>query len=63
MKGPKRAAAPDALVILIAVPADDFCFFHLDAEVLCCKIDRALYREIGVSFAAAWSADLADGCQ
>ena len=36
----ERASLPDTLIVLRCVRADYVRFFHLNAEVLRCKVDR-----------------------
>ena len=57
----KRAALSDALVVFLGVGADDFRFFHFNAEVLPDKVHRREDRQIGIPLAAARTADLRNG--
>ena len=56
----KRAPLADALVVAARIMADDMRFIHLNAEMLLYEIDGGKDGEVGVAFAAARSADVAD---
>ena len=55
----KRTAFSDALIILRGVMAYDLRLFHLNAELLPCKVDDNKDGEEGISLAAAWTSDFA----
>ena len=56
----KRTAFSDALIILRGVMAYDLRLFHLNAELLPCKVDGNKDGEEEISLAAAWTSDFAD---
>ena len=59
----KRAPLADALVVSGRIMADNVRFLHLYAEMLLYEIYGGEDGEVGVSFAAARPADVADRVQ
>ena len=56
----KRAPLSDALIVSGRIAADNMWFFHLNAEMLPYEVYGGEDGEVGVAFAAARTADVAD---
>ena len=63
LQGRKRTSLADALVVTGRIVAHDVRFLHLDTEMLLHESDGGKDGEVGVAFAAARTADVADCVQ